>query len=80
MGRMKEIFMEVYEQHDGNIPVDFDFDAYIEQKVKQSQEQEEMSKEKFSTCCGVEMSTLTSQDGPSFEDLGIVQNVKNTVV
>lgn len=78
MGRMKEIFMEVYEQHDGNIPADFDFDAFLAQKVAEmaTQEQAKMNvslvdEPKYSNCCGVDMTQLTSEDGPDFLDLGI---------
>lgn len=67
MGRMKEIFMEVQEQFDGNIPADFDFDAYIAEKLESIKAQ----REKVSNCCSGNMSTLVSEDGPSFEDIGI---------
>ena len=67
MGRMKEIFMEVQEQFDGNIPVDFDFDAYIAEKL----ESIKAEKEVLSNCCSANMSRLVSEDGPSFEDIGI---------
>jgi len=78
MGRMKELFMEVYEQHDGNIPVDFDFDAYLNQKIKEMQEENDakmkvsvVQTELVSNCCGANMQTLVSEDGPDFLDLGI---------
>jgi hypothetical protein len=67
MGRMKEIFMEVQEQFDGNIPADFDFDVYIADKLKSIKAE----KEKLSACCSADMSRLVSEDGPSFEDIGI---------
>lgn len=37
MARMKEIYMEIQEQFDGNIPVDFDFDAYLDKKIKEKE-------------------------------------------
>jgi len=68
MGRMKEIYMEIQEQFDGNIPADFDFDAYIEDKAKMKVT---VLETKLSNCCGGDMSTLVTEDGPDYQDLGI---------
>ena len=74
MGRMKELFMEVYEQHDGNIPADFDFNAYLNDKIQETTAKMNVSvvqTELVSNCCGANMQTLVSEDGPDFLDLGI---------
>lgn len=39
MARMKEIFMEVYQQYDGDIPEGFDFDKYIFEKFEKESQQ-----------------------------------------
>ena len=59
---MKEIFMEVYEQYDGEIPVGFDFDKYITEKHTQ---------EKYSPCCGVNMNTQLNSNSFSYSELGV---------
>ena len=59
MGRMKEIFMQVYEKFDGEIPTNFDFDTYISENVKQ-----------YSICCGSDMSKAMTYDGPTFQEIG----------
>jgi hypothetical protein len=67
MGRMKELYMEVQEQFNGNIPADFDFDTFLAQKVAEMKQPKEI----LSNCCSANMSRLVSEDGPSFEDIGI---------
>lgn len=73
MGRMKEIYMEIQEQFDGNIPDNFDFDAYIDEKLKTkcSTMKVTVVEPKTSNCCGGDMSTLVTEDGPEYQDLGI---------
>ena len=59
MGRVKEIFTEVQEMFDGEIPSDFDIDAYFTNRVNEIKEARHMS-------------TLMTLD--DFEDLGICPN------
>jgi hypothetical protein len=68
MGKMKEIFMEIQDQFDGNIPTDFDFDTLIAQKIL------EMNKTNLSSCCSADMSILISENGPSFDDIKVCPN------
>lgn len=67
MGKMKEIYMEIQEKFDGEIPANFDYDAFLDKKIKEMK----AKKEPVSNCCAANMSRLVSEDGPSFEDLGI---------
>jgi hypothetical protein len=33
MGRVKEIFMEIQEMYDGEVPVNFDYDSYLNKRA-----------------------------------------------
>lgn len=46
MAKMKQIFMEIYEKFDGQIPPDFDFDEYINQKIEQEKNKQNTNNEK----------------------------------
>jgi len=72
MGRMKDLYMEIQEQfEDGKIPTDFDFDAYVTKVSEAKMKLTLIQNEKLSNCCGANMSTLVSEDGPDYMDLGI---------
>lgn len=77
MGKMKEIFMELQEQYGENLetmPVDFSYDEYLNSK---SQDRKSKIQKVLSTCCGADMTTLVSEDGPDYQDLGICPNCKD---
>lgn len=74
MGRVKEIFMEVQEMYDGEVPANFDY-AYLNMRAEQIAVERESKINKVlpkvSECCGANMETLVSIDGPDYLDLGI---------
>lgn len=47
MGRVKEIFMEVQEMYDGEVPANFDYDAYLNMRVEQIAAERESKINKF---------------------------------
>ena len=75
MGRMKELFMEFQEQSE--IATELDFDQFMIEKMKSIEDARLRSisitdpGQFVSNCCGVDMNTLVSEDGPDFLDLGI---------
>lgn len=75
MGRVKEIFMEVQEMYDGEVPVNFDYEAYLAMRAEQiaAERETKINKvlPKVSECCGANMETLVTIDGPDYLDLGI---------
>lgn len=40
MGRMKDLFIEIYNEFDGDIPQDFNLDEYLESKSKENDEKD----------------------------------------
>lgn len=71
---MKELFMEIQEQFDGNIPDDFDYELFLAEKSKP------IIVSEISDCCGYDMGTLVGPDGPSFSDLEICPNCKDRCI
>lgn len=74
MGRVKEIFMEVQEMYDGEVPVNIDYEAYFSKRVAEivaERDKVNPVKVSVSECCGSNMETLVTIDGPDYLDLGI---------
>lgn len=68
MGKVKEIFTEVQEMFDGEIPADFDMDAYFAKRANEIKEaREKLSEDILSDCCFADMTKLLSPDGPSLD-------------
>lgn len=60
MGRMKEIYMELYYSMDGCIPPEYDLDGYLAKKAQELQEEEEYEYSKKTNKTDVSVSNKTS--------------------
>jgi hypothetical protein len=66
MSRVKDIFIEAQNEYGQNFefaPVGFSLDEYFKQRVNMT-----------SDCCGADMTTLVTTDGPDYSDIGICPN------
>lgn len=51
MGRMKEVYMELYYSMDGNIPPEYDLDGYLYRVAQELKNQQEYEYKKTQNSC-----------------------------
>lgn len=76
MGRVKEIFMQMREMCDNDIPYDFHFDNYPNTKSERIAAEREYKIDKIlselSECCDDNIESIISFDGSEYPGLDIV--------
>jgi hypothetical protein len=64
MGKIKEVYIEIMNMYDGEIPEDFDFNKYLLERNKLK-----------SSCCGADLTLMVNED-LSYEDICICPKCK----
>ncbi len=65
MGKIKEVYIEIMEKYDGDIPENFDFNLYLKNRTKSN----------LSACCQADLSTMINED-LAYEDVHICPKCK----